>query len=55
MSDMKLGWFVGDFDPVIFKNKSLEVGYKKILKGYYPKDKHYHLLSMELNYIISKL
>ena len=44
-------WFVGDFDPSIFKNPFFEVAHHKHEKGCdtFP---HYHKVTQELNYII---
>jgi FkbM family methyltransferase len=46
------GWFVGDFDPAVFKTKNCEVGIHEYKKGFIGKD-HFHLLSKEYNFIIS--
>jgi len=51
LSDMKHGWFVGDFEPTAFKTKDFEVGYHTYKKGQqWPT--HYHKLTTEINYLI---
>ena len=51
INKFKGGWFVGDFDPSIFKNPFFEVAHHKHEKGCetFP---HYHKVTQELNYII---
>jgi len=46
------GWFVGDFNPSIFKNPFFEVAHHQHIKGQktFP---HYHKVTNELNYIVS--
>jgi len=49
---MQGGWFVGDFQPNVFKTKKFEVGYKIHKKGeLWPK--HYHRKATEINCLIS--
>tara|TARA_B100000508_G_scaffold98900_1_gene77611 strand:+ start:198 stop:518 length:321 start_codon:yes stop_codon:yes gene_type:complete len=45
------GWFVGDFEPSIFKNPFFEVGHHSHKKNdqTFP---HYHQVTNELNYIV---
>ena len=45
------GWFVGDFDPSIFKNPFFEVAHHQHKKGD-PTFPHYHQVTNELNYIV---
>ena len=52
VKNYKNGWFVGDFDPAVFKTKNCEVGIHEYKKGFIGKD-HFHLLSKEYNFIIS--
>jgi len=49
--DFKAGWFVGDFEPSIFKNPFFEVAHHSHTKGQqtFP---HYHAVTNELNYIV---
>ena len=51
INNFKGGWFVGDFDPSIFKNPFFEVAHHKHEKccETFP---HYHKVTQELNYII---
>ena len=52
LSNMFRGWFIGNFEPAIFKSKDFEVG---IL--FHPKgekwSKHYHKESVEINVLIT--
>lgn len=52
IADFKAGWFVGDFEPSIFKNPFFEVAHHKHKKGCetFP---HFHKVTNELNYIVS--
>ncbi|MBU89057.1 MAG: hypothetical protein CMA57_01480 [Euryarchaeota archaeon] len=52
IADFKAGWFVGDFQPSIFKNPFFEVAHHKHKKGCetFP---HFHKVTNELNYIVS--
>jgi len=52
IKDMKGGWFVGNFTPTAFQTEKFEVGYHQYKKGQ-QWDKHYHMLTIEINYIIS--
>lgn len=52
VKNYKNGWFIGDFDPAVFKTKNCEVGIHEYKKGFIGKD-HFHLLSKEYNFIIS--
>ena len=51
ISEMKGGWFIGDFDPSVFKTEGFEVGYKLHKKGE-SWDTHYHMIATEINYMI---
>ena len=47
----KGGWFIGDFEPTVFKTTSFEVSYKLHHKGEsWPK--HHHKISEEINFLI---
>jgi len=51
LSNFKDGWFIGNFEPSIFKNCFFEVAYHKHSKG--PGDPiHVHKIATEANYII---
>lgn len=51
IEQFKGGWFVGDFDPSLFKNPFFEIAHHKHIKGQetFP---HYHKVTNELNYIV---
>ena len=51
MSDMFRGWFIGNFDPSVYKTDQFEVGYLIHKKGE-KWDFHYHAKSTEINYLI---
>lgn len=51
MSDMKGGWFIGDFDPSVLRTSQFEVCYHIHKKGE-KWDVHYHAKSLEINYLI---
>jgi quercetin dioxygenase-like cupin family protein len=51
IDDMESGWFVGNFEPTMFKTKECEVCFKRHPKGEkWPE--HYHAVSTEINYLI---
>ncbi len=51
IEDMWGGWFVGDFEPSVFKTCDVEVGYHRYTKGQeWPK--HHHKVATEINYMI---
>ena len=45
------GWFIGDFEPSVYKTSAAEVSYKLHYKGEYWA-KHYHKHSDEINYLL---
>lgn len=52
ISNMFKGWFIGNFDPAIYKTKDFEVGILFHPKGQkWPK--HYHIEAVEINVLIS--
>lgn len=51
ISDFKKGWFVGDFDPSIFRNPFFELAHQKHPAGY-KTPKHFHKVTTELTYIV---
>lgn len=51
IENMKGGWFVGNFDPSVFRTPDFEVGYKFHSKGE-KWDKHYHKKGLEITYLI---
>ena len=52
LSDMKKGWFVGDFDPSLLKTQDVEVAVKSYKAGVY-EEPHYHKIATEITVIIS--
>lgn len=49
--NFKRGWFIGNFDPSLFKTNEFEVAVKKYESGFY-ENKHFHKTSTEFKYII---
>jgi len=52
LSEMKLGWFIGDFNPSLLKTSNVEVAVKKYNKGDYD-ESHYHKIATEITVISS--
>lgn len=48
---MKRGWFIGNFEPSVYKTKNFEVAYIKHKKGD-RWEKHYHKLGIEINLVV---
>lgn len=51
LEDMKLGWFVGNFEPSLYKTNDVEVAVKKYKKGDSEK-RHYHKIATEITVIV---
>jgi hypothetical protein len=51
LSDMTLGWFIGDFNPSLCNNTSVEVGVKRFKKGQ-KEPVHYQLTATEWTCVI---
>lgn len=51
LSDMIGGWFVGDFEPSVWRDKNFEVGYKFHHKGEIY-GAHIHKVATEMNVLI---
>tara|TARA_R100000005_G_scaffold77571_1_gene44796 strand:+ start:183 stop:503 length:321 start_codon:yes stop_codon:yes gene_type:complete len=51
IKDMVKGWFIGDFEPSVFKNPFFEVAHHKHEAGYVT-PKHTHKIAQELTYIV---
>ena len=51
IEEMKGGWFIGNFEPSVFKTTEFEVGYKIHPAGD-KWDAHYHKLSVEINLLV---
>jgi len=52
ISNMKGGWFIGNFDPSLFKTNDCEVAVKSYKKGEY-EESHYHKIATEYTAIIT--
>lgn len=52
LDNMKKGWFVGNFEPTLYKTNDVEVAVKKYNKGDY-EDAHYHKIAEEITVVIS--
>ncbi|TKX28192.1 hypothetical protein CQA38_08600 [Campylobacter sp. MIT 12-5580] len=52
LDEMIRGWFVGNFEPSIFKTNDVEVGVKEYKKGD-AEEKHHHKIAIEITVIIS--
>ncbi len=51
LSDMKKGWFIGDFEPTLWKTQDVEVAVKKYKAGDH-EEKHLHKIATEFTVII---
>ncbi|MFJ5466868.1 cupin domain-containing protein [Pectobacterium sp. CHL-2024] len=52
LSNMKGGWFIGNFEPSLLKTNDCEVAVKSYKKGDY-EEPHYHKIATEYTIIIS--
>ena len=52
LKDMHSGWFIGNFQPSVFKTNDVEVAIKKYKEGDY-ENAHYHKLATEYTVIVS--
>lgn len=52
LEEMFKGWFIGNFDPSLFKTNDVEVGVKKYKAGDF-ENAHFHKIATELTVIIS--
>jgi len=52
LSDMFKGWFIGNFEPSVFKTKDFEVGIMHHPKGS-SWDVHYHKEAIEITLLLS--
>ena len=50
LSDMVRGWFVGNFEPSVFKTSACEVGIHKYYKGEFIKA-HHHKIATEITVV----
>ena len=51
LNDMVKGWFVGNFDPTLYRTNDCEVAVKSYKKGDY-ENKHYHKIATEITVIV---
>lgn len=51
LNNMTKGWFIGNFDPSLYKTNDVEVAVKSYKAGDY-EDKHYHKIATEYTVII---
>lgn len=52
LDDMTKGWFVGNFDPSLFKTKSAEIAVKRFIKGE-TEVAHFHKIATEITVVVS--
>ena len=52
LADMFKGWFVGNFEPTIYRTNDVEVAIKEYSAGDY-EDAHYHKIATEITVIQS--
>lgn len=52
LSRMTKGWFIGDFNPTVYKTNDVEVATKYYKAGEY-EESHYHKISTEITVIVS--
>jgi len=52
IDDFTNGWFIGDFEPSLFKNPFFEVAHQHHKRGKIG-DKHTHKVTTELTYVVS--
>lgn len=50
LEDMIKGWFVGNFEPTLFRTNDVEVAVKTYKKGDY-EERHYHKIATEITVI----
>lgn len=51
VTDMKMGWFIGNFEPSLCKTTDCEVAVKSYKQGDY-EDKHYHKIATEYTVVV---
>jgi quercetin dioxygenase-like cupin family protein len=52
IEDMVKGWFVGDFDPTLYRTSAFEVGTKTYQNGDH-EAAHYHAVAREITAIVT--
>jgi quercetin dioxygenase-like cupin family protein len=51
LQDMVNGWFVGNFDPTLYRTNEVEVAVKSYQKGDHD-ERHYHKIATEITVIV---
>ena len=54
IEDMVKGWFIGNFEPSLYKTDNVEIGLKQYSAGD-SEDSHYHKIATEFTVIINGL
>ena len=52
LADMVKGWFIGNFEPTLYRTNDVEVAVKEYSAGAY-ESKHYHKIATEITVIQS--
>ena len=52
LKDMVKGWFIGSFEPTLYKTDAVEIAVKKYKKGE-KDDLHFHKIATEFTVIVS--
>jgi len=52
LNDMKKGWFIGNFDPSLYKTNNVEVAVKNYKAGD-KEAKHFHKIATEFTVVLS--
>ncbi|MFV8270505.1 hypothetical protein ACNQGP_11315 [Flavobacterium sp. GT2N3] len=52
LNEMFKGWFIGNFEPSLFKTNDVEIGVKKYQEGEF-ENLHFHKIATEFTVIIS--
>jgi hypothetical protein len=52
LEEMFKGWFIGNFEPSLFKTNDVEIGVKKYKKGEF-ENSHFHKIATEFTVVIS--
>lgn len=52
LSNMTRGWFVGNFEPTLYRTNEVEIAVKEYKAGDY-EDAHYHKIATEITVVMS--
>ena len=52
LKDMVRGWFVGNFEPTLYRTNDVEVGVKEYVAGDF-EEAHYHKIATEITVVLS--